>query len=193
MRPSRSIARTVLTGLILSAVPVLSLASQSLNTPNTTTLLLPATIEYQDGGMQARSNLNTLDLSQMAGDNNMAVGDVVYVHIETSGAKISYPFAISQNRPDNSGVNSDANNDSHTITLRGIVTDRVDDRLYIRYLFEALPKHAELSRALAQIEKTHEEKREKKAGSKVELELSVNRRAVARVTAVRLDGKLYPL
>ncbi len=181
MKPSRSIARTVLTGLILSAVPVLSLASQSMNRSSTTALLLPATIEHQDGGLQARSNLNTLELSQMAGDDNMAVGDVVYVHIETSGEKVSYPFAISQNRPDNSG----ANNDTNTITLRGIVTDRVDDKLYIRYLFEALPKQAALSRALAKVEN--------KGGNKAELELSVNRRAVARVTAVRLAGKLFPL
>ncbi len=177
MKPSRSIARTVLTGLILSAVPVLSLASQSLNTPRTTALLLPATIEHQNGAMQARSNLNTLELSQIAGDENMVIGDVVYVHIETSGAKISYPFAISQNRP--------THTDANTITLRGIVTDRVDDKLYLRYLFEALPKQVALTQALAHTEK--------KGENRVELELSVNRRAVARVTAVRLDGKLYPL
>ncbi|MGB0906262.1 MAG: hypothetical protein ACPGVT_02120 [Maricaulaceae bacterium] len=75
------------------------------------------------------SALSPLDLTQLAGDDAFAVGDVAYIHAAVSGGKIGYVFGI------NHAKTGDKDGD-HAITLRGIVTQAEDQTLRLSYEFD---------------------------------------------------------
>ena len=176
----RSIPHLVLAGVFLSAVPAMTLARQSFAVPSQIQLTLPAKLLDESGVIKAVTDINILDLNQLAGNKNVAVGDVVYVHLnvdlsqnDKAGYKLSYPYAISQNRPQRS--------DERTISLRGVVSDRQGDSVSINYLFETLPPNLEIDRAF-----NH-------SAPKAELRINVNRRAVGHIDSIKFDGLTYKL
>ncbi len=178
--PRRSIPHLVLAGIFLSAIPALTLARQSFAAPSQIQLTLPATLLDEGGVIKAVTDINTLDLSQLAGNKNVAVGDVVYVHLnvdisqnDDTDYKLSYPYAISQNRPERS--------DARTISLRGVVSDRAGDDVSINYFFETLPANLAIDRAI------------NRAAPKAEITVKVNRRAVGHINTVKINGLTYTI
>lgn len=175
----RSAAHLLLAGMILSALPTLTLARQSFAAPSEIRLTLPAKLTNETGLIEAVTEINTLDLNQIAGNKIMTAGDVVYVHLNVDVAdgnsdyRLSYPYAISQNRPQRS--------DERTISLRGVVSERVGDKVSIRYLFETLPPHPVLKRVI------------KDAAPEAKLTIDVNRRAVGHIHSITVDGLTYSL
>ena len=180
MHGGRSVARLIIAGLILSALPAITLARQSLSAPTKIHLVLPALLLKTGTTVQASTEINELILSQLAGDKTMSAGDVVYVHLNISEDRASentfrlnYPYAVSQNRP--------TRIDKDTISLRGVVTDRGEETVSIQYLFENLPANKALLDAVT-LTKT-----------KAEIALDVNRRAVGHVQSVIIKGQRYKI
>lgn len=179
MRQSRpvNLTRTILTGLALSAIPLVSLATQSFGT-DTRLLSLPATLYETKGSYALKTDLHTLDLNQLAGGDDFAMGDVVYVHLQRYKKQTSYPFAISQNRPKKM--------DKSTVMLRGVVDERNGDTLSLRYFFEALPINKKLETAISNAVNTENTKQ-------ADIILTVNKRAVGEVKSITVQGVDYPI
>lgn len=181
MMRRRSLPRLLLVGMIFSAVPAMSLARQSFAAPEMVQLILPVMLSKTGADISALTEINTLQLSELAGAKDMAVGDVVYIHLNIAKdvadpalRSIRYPYAISQNRPQRS--------DENTISLRGIVTSREADTIAIKYLFETLPYHKRLMEALPF-----------QAQTRGDIVLNVNRRAVGHVKSIIISGKDFPV
>ena len=173
-----TLARTILTGIILSAIPILSVASQSLTAPMMRTVNMPASIAKTSKGLELKTSFNSLSLASLAGVSNMRIGDVVYVHINQRGGEAHYAYAVSQNRPPHS--------DTDTLTLRGVVTNIEQGRVSLTYLFETLPPIRDLSDVI----KTNAPAR---TPTPAFVEIGVNRRAVAHVRSVTVEGEVYPI
>ena len=174
----RSIAHILLAGMILSAIPALTLARQSFASPTQLQLKLPATLTQVSGGIEAKTEINKLDLNQLAGSKNVAIGDVVYVHLnveheqaDSAAYGLSYAYAVTQNRPQL--------NDKRTISLRGVVTGRSNNIVFVKYLFEALPPTSEIKQAIGQ------------NSAKADITIAVNRRAVGHLKSVTVGGQNY--
>lgn len=156
-----SLARMILAGLVLTGTPWIAVASYMRAEPSDVVFSMPATIEHTDFGARLKLPISTLDITTLAGDDDVAVGDVVYVHNRIDRNQLSYPYAISQNRAEAS---------TGSVTLRAIITEKRGDILGLDYQFEDhIGSHA--------------------AGADVVTEVSVNRRAVARLRALTVDGR----
>ena len=121
-----------------------------------------------------KSEINTLDLSELTGTNNLQVRDTVYIHMAMGPGKIAYPFGVSRERPK-------TRKNTYAFAIRGTVTQRDGDQVTLRYNFEKfLP--------------THEMKPLVHTGTNpgTEVEIAINRKAVARLVAVKIDGVRYP-
>lgn len=164
---SAPLARIVLAGLVLTGVPLLSLASHLKGAPSDHTLLLPATVSQSLLGPRLTLDITALSTAELAGDDSFSIGDVAYVHNAVDGQKLLYPYAISQNR---------AKLAPGTISLRGIVTAVNDDMLTLDFQFEDLAARGHI----AQI------------GDDAQAEISVNMRAVPRLKAITVNGKYTP-
>lgn len=184
MTRRRSIPHFILAGLLLSAIPALSLARQSFAAAGPTLLTLPAIIKSDGAQLQAITEINTLQLNDLAGTKTMAVGDVIYVHLSTAPGRVledfknsqthtfNYAYAVSQNRP--------LRTDSSTVSLRGVVTSRSSKSISVRYMFENLPglKTLNIETPLT-------------SSAEAELLLTVNQRAVGHIKTISIGAARY--
>ena len=166
-RANAPIARTVLAGLVLTGVPLLALASHIKGAPTDHTLLLPATVTQSTLGPRLWLDISMLSTDELAGDDDFSIGDVAYVHNAVDGEALLYPYAISQNR---------AKITKGTVSLRAIVTAVNDDVLMLDFQFEDLAARSHIVRI----------------GDDAQAEVSVNKRAVARLKAITIDGERTP-
>lgn len=176
----RSVPRLLLSAMILGGIPALSLARQNVS-PDTVTLALPATLSVTGDRVQIDTVINEIDLSDLAGDKNMSVGDIVYLHLNLSSGggdkavrQLNYPYAISQNRP--------LRLDVQTLSLRGLVTEKDGDKLRLQYLFEDLPYRRGLSNHFSDV-----------STQDATIILSVNHRAVGHVETIELNGESFAI
>lgn len=180
MHSRRSFPRLILAGLILSAVPAMSLTRQTLTSAQPVQVILPVTLMTVNGNIQVSTEINQLELTKLTGANNMAIGDVIYVHLNISPVsidenlyRISYAYGVSQNRP--------SRIEERTVSLRGIVTDRDADTISVCYLFETLPAQSSLSAAV------------QGKPAQGEMTLAINRRAVGRVKSIVIEGQTFSM
>jgi len=165
--PAAPLARFVLAGIVLTAVPILSLLTHLRNTPDDHVLVIPAMVTEALLGPRLSIDMTTVNVTELAGDDSFAVGDIAYVHNAVDGTQLLYPFAISQSR---------ASRQAGTVSLRGIVTAVNGANVTLDYQFEDLASRAHLVRV----------------GDTINAELSVNTRAVVRLKAIIHDGQRTP-
>ena len=175
MHNHRSLPRLILTGLILSAVPAASLARQSYSMIEPVHISLPIELSTTAENVKVITSINRLNLSDLAGDKNISVGDAIYVHLnlETKTASqkshaLRYAYAVTQNRPPRS--------DDLTVSVRGVVTDKDDDTISVQYQFEDLASRSSDANHMS-------------SSSEGVLMLAVDRRAVGHVISIIIDGK----
>lgn len=174
-----SLQRILLAGFILTALPAASLARQSITAERPLELTLPANFKTAASFIQLSTDINSLNLADLSGNTGIAIGDVIYVHLNTSAALdipstqlLRYPYAVSQNRPYRS--------DDSTVSLRGVVTGRDDQTLSVSYHFEVIPSSKDLEDKLQRSEN----------GT---ITLAVNRRAVGHVLSVKIDEETFTI
>ena len=172
-----SLQRIILAGFILTVLPVASLARQSIAAERPLELTLPASFKSAASSIQLSTDINSLNLTDLAGNTDIAIGDVIYVHLNTSPALdlqstqiLRYPYAVSQNRPYHS--------DDSTVSLRGVVTGRDNQTLSVSYHFEVIPSTKALEDKLQRNEN----------GA---ITLAVNRRAVGHVLSLKIDDETF--
>jgi hypothetical protein len=177
-----SFARTALAGMILSALPVLTLVSQPLTAPQIMTIDVPAKLIQTASGIKVSTAFNKLALSTLAGVSPMRMGDIVYIHIYQRGGVAQYAYAVSQNRP--------LQTDEETLTLRGVVTKTDEGAVYLDYLLSELPQSSPLTKALKAKALTG---KLLGGGSPANLRIGVNQRAVAHIKSITFEGEVFNL
>ena len=165
--PRAPLARLVLAGLVLTALPIATLATHLRAAPDDHTLIIPATIQAAALGPRLSLDITTVNTENLAGDDNFSAGDIAYVHNAVDGTQLLYPYAISQSR---------AALQSGTVSLRGIVTAVNGTNITLDYQFEDIASHHH----------------DVDAGDRLTAEISVNRRSAARLKAVIIDGTRTP-
>lgn len=166
-KPRAPMARLILAGLVLTGIPILSVFTHLRSAPDDHVLIVPATVATATLGPRLSLGINTVDVSELAGDDMFKVGDVAYVHTAVDGTELLYPFAISQAR----GGTQDG-----TVSFRGIVTAVDNAYVSLDYQFEDLASRSPNARI----------------GGAVKAEISVNSRSVARLKAIIIDGTRTP-
>ena len=124
--------------------------------------------------MEIMTEINILDLDDLAGTDQIRSRDTVFVHMAMGPENIAYPFAITRDKPH-------AKSDNYAFYIKGQVVD-VDSKIAtIRYNFETFLPSRQLGERIGQTRNPD-----------VQIELAVNDQAVARLVAVQVDGTKYP-
>ena len=170
MAKAGRISRYILSGIILTILPLISLVSYYQSDSQDVVLNIDTQFVETAAGKRLNIPFNNLNLSALAGDEDFKVGDVIYVHSVFEKGRVLYPFAISQNRPEKSdGV----------ISMRGVVTQQDNNNVKIDYQFGALAQQLAKTITVPMIED-------------MKAEISVNSRAVVRLRALIINGTRYP-
>lgn len=149
LRHSLSKSWLILTGAILTALPLSAIAAQSSRITTGQIVTLPFTISHVQTDelfplIDIQVYLNRLNLDRLAGDNNFEIGQTAFVFLKQSGSE-AYPYAILRTAPsalpelppnDADELNNIAANDTHMIRAR--VTDQIDNQLILDYGFERI-------------------------------------------------------
>jgi len=166
----RRISSYVLSGLVLTATPVLALGNYYRFDNQDIILKIDVKLIDAPNGPLLNVPFERLNLNTLAGDETFKTGDVVYVHTAIQNTSILYPFAISQNRTGKS---------ENVASIRGIVTSINANTLTVDYNLNRLAERFQTNSQLFSYES-------------VKAEISVNNRAVARLRALIVNGKRYP-
>ncbi len=166
----------IISGFILAGLPFAAIAQHWHVASKDVLFAVASDLSAQQNieNVDIQSEINTLDLSELTGVNNIHAWDTVFVHMATGPGKIAYPFGLSREKPV-------MNTSEHAFAVRGTVTAREGDIITLRYNFETFLPTQEMRPLVAN---------GLKPGA--EVELAVNRKAVARLVAVKIDGVRYP-
>lgn len=118
--------------------------------------------------------LNTLDLNEVAGTDNIHPHDIVYIHMQPGPGLIAYPFGISKDKPR-------THKDEEAFSIRGTVTSREGKIIKLRYNFDAFAPTQDMKPLFS-----------KGQSRLAQVELAVNKQSVARLAAIELGGVRYP-
>lgn len=132
-----SLSWIILTGLILSALPLSAIAAQSTRIATGRILTLPFTLDRMQPDplmpiMDIGVYINRLNLDRLAGDNKFQIGQTAFVFLKQNGSE-AYPYAILHNV---NGQNGGVEDDSHM--LRARVTEQDGPELTLEYGFERI-------------------------------------------------------
>lgn len=171
-----SASRIVLAGIILAGLPFVAIAQYWHIASKDARVTFPSELISisEAGNVAILFELNTLDLNEVAGTDNIHPHDVVYIHMQPGPGLIAYPFGISKDRPK-------VHKDEQAFSIRGTVTSREGKVIKLRYNFDAFAP-------------THEMKPlffegQSRLGN---VEIAVNNQSVARLAAIELGGVRYP-
>lgn len=172
-----SVSGMILSGVLLAGLPFLAIAKHWHIESNDVRFEVPSTLfsSFDTENVDSLSEINTLDLSELTGTDNLRVWDTAYLHMAPGPDLIAYPFAITHEMPN-------THRDPYAFSIRGTVVEREGDIIRMRYNFETfLP--------------THDLKPVIEMGAREQgatIELAVNQQAVARLVAVNIEGVRYP-
>ena len=171
-----SASRIFLSGVILAGIPFIAIAqywhiaSQDARVAFPSELVTP--VDTNNVGIMFE--LNSLDLAEVSGTDNIHPFDVVYVHMQPGPGLIAYPFGISKDKPK-------IDKNETAFSIRGTVISREGSVINLRYNFDAFFPTREMKPLLSPGQARH-----------ARVELAVNKQSIARLAAVELDGVRYP-
>jgi len=175
MNRQRTLYSTLLTGLLLAGIPLVALARHNYIKAQDVRLELNSSISLPAGAENSHiwSEINMLNLSTLAGSDNFLRGQSVYVHMSKGPEKIAYPFAVTNDKPETT--------DTNIFAIKGKVSGRENDALFVRYNFESFLPSAKLKSYI---------RNNPNALSKTLL--AVNDQGIARLVSVEISGKRFP-
>lgn len=177
--PGLSAALITISTLVLTAIPVGALVRHSAKLDAGRTITIPVEIaRAQDKAVvplvDIATPLQTLTPAQLSGDNYFSAGDPVYVFLKDAGT-VWYPYAVLRNLP-----TGGENLREDQVMLAGHIISSNDDKIEIAYGFDRIaPRRDFVHDAL------------RRSGQTTQLELAVNDKGVATVSALWLDGTYY--
>lgn len=170
---------TAALGLVLSALPVAAITSQASRVESGVRMSFPVIVERTSTQkwlprLSVTSSLHQLNYSALSGDKSFSPGQRVYVFYSKSG-QIWYPYAILKSLPEGDAIHQDG-----TVMLRARVAQADHSRLKLSYDFDDISPSAEVVRSAL-----------RKSRQNINLEIAVDERGVASVSALVIDGRRY--
>ncbi len=166
----------LLSGLVLSALPLVAVARHVHIDAQTQYLTLPVKVQYDEKTNRADISLEfeNLNLDEMNGADAFLVGQTIYVHLARGPETVAYPFAVTAQQPR-------FNPEAQSLALLGTVKETKPDEVSIAFRFQSLHPTSEFRPILRRA-----------AGGSTAVELAINKRAQARIHGLDVDGEYYP-
>lgn len=139
MAKSAQIARLILAGLVMTGLPLLAAVLHLRNAPTDKSVRVPVSVEETLFGPRLITGVSTLNLEDLAGDDDFRPGQRAYIHSVLHDGVLAYPYAISHRR---------AAPSDDTISMRAIVTQRDGEKIDVDYQFEDIASRPELLRGI---------------------------------------------
>lgn len=171
-----SLTGIIISGILLAGLPFVAIAKHWHIEAQDVRFEILTDISYKSGSenVDLWTEINTLDLSELTGADNLRQWDSVYVHMAKGPDLIAYPFGVTHEMPR-------VRRDGYAFSIKGTITEREGDTIKLRYHFETFLPPRPVRNLIA--DPDH-------AGTKIEL--AVNKQAVARLVSVNIDGVRYP-
>ncbi len=175
MNKKRTIGALFLTGILLAGFPLGAIARHNYIQEQDVKIEVKSAISPRVGAenFEIWSEINFLNLAELSGGDNFLRGQTVYVHMSKGPGNVSYPFAVTSDRP--------ITNDNTVFAIRGKVTGRENDSLQVRYNFETFLPSTDVKSIFR-----------KNPNAPSTAMLAINEQGVARLVSVQVDGKTYP-
>ncbi len=167
--------RIILTGAILTGLPLAAIARHIHNEVTDIRIELPVEIMTELGSerLLLKSSISTLNLKDINGADRVDVGDSIFVHMARGPDKLAYPFAVTRNSPT-------AENRSFVFSIKGQISYANADLVKVSYPFENFVARPAL------IDRLNDGPAKQ---SSIELIVKPNR--VARLAAVKIEDQRY--
>ena len=172
-----SLSGMLISGILLAGLPFVAIAKHLHIEDQDIRFAVPSEItsSYSSENVDSATEINTLDLSELTGSDNLKVWDTVYIHMAPGPDLIAYPFAVTHEMPN-------TRRDPYAFSIRGTVTEREGDIIKMRYNFETFLPTQDLKPVLESGPRTQT----------AQIELAVSPQAIARLVAVNIEGVRYP-
>jgi len=175
MTRRQSLISTLLTGIILAGIPLMAMARHNYIHEKDVQIEILSAISPRAGAenFDIWSEINMLNLSELSGSDSFLRGQNVFVHMSKGPKKVAYPFAITGKMPEIS--------DPDIFAIRGKVSGKEDNILFVRYNFETFLPPKDLKSVIRNA-----------PNSPSQTTLAINDEGISRLVSVEINGEVYP-